>query len=682
MRTLVRLLLALVATLGLALVALAYFAPRWIESPELRERIAAAVRDATGRELHYRKLELGLLPPRLVIDGVALEGGPREQPLGAERIELEVALLPLFARTLLLDTLVVSGAELHLVRTAQGVQLPIRPPKADESAAPDAAREAENGSSAGVSVAVREVRIERSQLTLADRTLQPAVLWKLDALDARATGRMRKDAPVAFELAGLLAAAPLHAEGELTLAGAFDLKLAVADFALAALASYLPPPLVLAGSADLELELTGELDRCAGPLALELSDAEITRGESFKKPLGERAALTGRLVREGEAFRLEGGELALRDVEIAVSGELAPRLSVALDAAPFALEGFGAWLPALAESGASGSVALEQLELRAQPLAVHGGIALDRVAAPVGETTGLLTGRLDGRGDALVGENLELRIADQPFRLGLTLDDLARGPRARLGLASEGVDVGKLIAGLSGKPATLEGPLALTGDVRAPLGDPDALLRALTGNLALGVTPGRLRGVSLLRAAFDVLGGAGPAAAALLGAGKRDRLERFYQDAFETLSGSFQLANGQARTNDLRLVYPDYQVDLRGVLGLLDRSLDFQGRLTLFEDVDAALAAGSGDAAKPVRGVKRALPLAAVTGTLAAPRVSIAPEVALQFAAAYYGGGERREKLQRKLDEKLGEGSGKQVIDLLDSVLGGGGPARRGEQHR
>jgi len=257
------------------------------------------------------------------------------------------------------------------------------------------------------------------------------------------------------------------------------------------------------------------------------------------------------------------------------------------------------------------------------------------------------------------------------------VDDLAREPRSTLRLASEGADAGQLIAGLTGKPATLEGPLTLRGDVSAPLSDPDALLRALTGKLALGVTPGRLRGVSLLRAAFDALGSAG-AAAELLGGGKRNRLERFYQDAFETLSGSFQLAGGQARTDDLRLVYSDYQVDLRGVLGLIDRSLDFQGRLTLFEDVDRMLAEGAGDpAAKPERGVKRELPLAAVKGTLDAPRVVIAPQVALQFAAAYYGGGERREKLEKKLDEKLGEGTGKQVIDLLDSVLGGGRPAER-----
>jgi hypothetical protein len=115
----------------------------------------------------------------------------------------------------------------------------------------------------------------------------------------------------------------------------------------------------------------------------------------------------------------------------------------------------------------------------------------------------------------------------------------------------------------------------------------------------------------------------------------------------------------------LRLVYDDYRVDLAGVYGLLDRSLDFRGKLTMFEEIDRALAEGE------TRGVKRELPLAAVRGTLDDPKVRIAPEVALRFAAAYYAGGERREKLEQKLDEKLGEGGGKQVIDLLDSVLGG-----------
>jgi len=111
------------------------------------------------------------------------------------------------------------------------------------------------------------------------------------------------------------------------------------------------------------------------------------------------------------------------------------------------------------------------------------------------------------------------------------------------------------------------------------------------------------------------------------------------------------------------------------VLGLVDRSLDFTGRLTIFEELDRALAEGAASAEAPARGVKRELPLAAVKGTLDAPRVSISPQVALQFAASYYAGGERREELEKKLDERLGEGSGKQVIDLLEGVLGGG---RRG----
>ena len=258
---------------------------------------------------------------------------------------------------------------------------------------------------------------------------------------------------------------------------------------------------------------------------------------------------------------------------------------------------------------------------------------------------------------------MELRVADQRFRLGLTVDSLAAEPQASLRLASEGADAGALVGGLAGKASTLEGPLTLSTDLRAPLADPDALLRALSGELKLGVTPGRLRGVSLLRGAMLALGSAGGLAERLSG-GRHEQLERFYRDAFESLSGSFQIAGGRARTDDLRLVYQDYQVDLTGVLGLLDRSLDFRGTLTLFEDVDRALADGA-------RGVKRELPLAAVKGTLDAPKVSISPQVALSFAASLYGGGEQREKLERKIEKSLGEGSGKPVLDLLDSVLGG-----------
>jgi uncharacterized protein involved in outer membrane biogenesis len=674
MKWLIRAGIALVVLVGLALVALGVALPRLIERPEVREQIQAAARDATGRELHYDELAVGLLPPRLMALAVRLEGGAKTKPIAVERVELEVALLPLLTRTVLVDTLVVSGATLELGLTKDGLVLPIEPPEPGpkppaEAPAEPGSPEASDASSAGVSVAVREVRIERADLTLVDRTVSPPVSWRLEEVDLVAKGRLAEELPVAIDLSARLGEAPVRVQGEVTLAGALDLEIRVADFALGALGPYLPADTTLGGSADIELAPAGDAERFAGPLALDLTDAEIRQGESFRKPAGERAALTGQVEREGEVFRLRDGKLALRDVAIDLSAETAPRTRATLSAKPFDLEDFGAWLPALAESGARGKLALDQLEVTVDPLGVKGGILLEGVGAPLGEAQGLLTGRLEGHGNALRGENLELLLAGQRFRVGLDVDDIAGDPRARVRLDSDAVDAGKLIAGVSGEPSTLEGPLELKGDVRVPLSGSAAPLEAANGRLELSVSPGRLRGVSLLRSAFDALGGAGRAGD-LLGGDKRGRLERYQKDAFETLAGSFEIQGGRARTDDLRLVYSDYQVDLRGVLGLVDQSLDFKGHLTLFEELDAVLAEGA-TSAEPTRGVKRELPLAAVKGTIDEPRVVIAPEAALQFAASYYVGGERREKLQRKLDEKLGGEAGKQVIDLLDSVLGG-----------
>ncbi len=664
MRLLARALLGLAAVLALAVVALAVLAPRLIDRPELRERIALAAQAATGRTLQYERLDVGLLPLRLEAFGAALEGGPKHAPLRAERVALEVALLPLLARTVLVDTLVVRGAELTLVRGRNGIELPIAPPVRQKAEPSPDGEDAASAAGGGVSLALREVRIEQSRVTLRDDTVRPPVAWTLDALDLRARGRLLVDAPIPFELTADLHGAKLQIEGEASRAGALDLRIALAKFPLERLQPYLPAPLTLAGAADLELALKGELARFAGPLSVELSAAEITRGATFRKPAGERAAFEGRLVRDGAALRIEDGLLALADAELAVSAEIAPRVRARLAAPRIELASFDGWLPALGAAGASGAVGFDAFDVRLDPLALSGGIVLDDVSAPVGETRGSLRGRLEGRGDSLVGDALELRVAEQPFRLGLTLDALASEPQAALRLRSEGTDSGSLVSGLSGKPSTLEGPLALGADLRAPLSDPDTLLRALSGQLQLGVTPGKLRGVSLLRSAFAALGSAGGVAERLSGA-KRGELARYYSDAFETLAGSFQIRGGKARTNDLRLVYPDYQVDLAGALGLLDRSLDFRGKLTLFEELDRTLGDGA-------RGVKRELPLAAVRGTLDDPRVSISPQVALAFAAGYYGGGERREKLERAVDERLGTGSGKQVLDLLDSVLGGG----------
>jgi hypothetical protein len=58
-----------------------------------------------------------------------------------------------------------------------------------------------------------------------------------------------------------------------------------------------------------------------------------------------------------------------------------------------------------------------------------------------------------------------------------------------------------------------------------------------------------------------------------------------------------------------------------------------------------------------------------VRGSLGAPRVELTREAALALAGSFTSG-PRRDRLERKLDDRLGEGRGKEVIDALEGLLG------------
>jgi hypothetical protein len=64
------------------------------------------------------------------------------------------------------------------------------------------------------------------------------------------------------------------------------------------------------------------------------------------------------------------------------------------------------------------------------------------------------------------------------------------------------------------------------------------------------------------------------------------------------------------------------------------------------------------------------IPLAHVGGTLSAPRVDLSREVVLNFAATY-AASKHRTEIEQKIDERLGEGAGREVLDTLQGILGG-----------
>ena len=62
------------------------------------------------------------------------------------------------------------------------------------------------------------------------------------------------------------------------------------------------------------------------------------------------------------------------------------------------------------------------------------------------------------------------------------------------------------------------------------------------------------------------------------------------------------------------------------------------------------------------------IPLAGITGTLDAPRVKVHSDDALRFAALY-ASQHNREKWERAIDERLGDGAGREVLDELERIL-------------
>ena len=116
---------------------------------------------------------------------------------------------------------------------------------------------------------------------------------------------------------------------------------------------------------------------------------------------------------------------------------------------------------------------------------------------------------------------------------------------------------------------------------------------------------------------------------------------------------------GRYRINDY-----GYEVKLVGAIALENMGLDLSGTLTLNENAKQVLSEGA--EAKP----KRVIRLAHVGGTADAPKVTVRADEALSIARGARP--DKVEELSEKIDERLGEGAGKQVLDALEGILGGG----------
>jgi hypothetical protein len=706
-----RVALALAFALLLAIAAAAWLLPRWFEGDAFREILRAAARDATGRDVAWDALSLALFPPRLVATQVRV--GNAAAPLVlAERVELRIAIAPLLERLVRIDSLALDGVAWRIERTPAAIEVPIAPQRTPSAPRPAAvappsaaAQPAPAVPSAGrgplLRFAVRSVELRRSRIAWDDRALQPPVAIELRDVEGTAM-RNSEEAPMSGSVAGTLASGgTLRIAGSVALDGNLDIEATLGAVDLAPFAGYFGRDFALAGriggtirargpaaafealEADLEIadasvragdvatqgpvalkaRLDGSITKAEGDFELDATRAQLSAyGGAFKKPPGAPARASGKLVRDANGkLSVDGVHLSIKNMNGQTS--VAPD-GVHFDAAPFDLSGWGELIPALASLAPEGPIALEGVRVATSPLALGGRVRLDDVRLHTASRAPIaLRGALLGNGASIASEGLVATLGGQAVALSLRVDALDAVPRHHSQLHANHADARALFEALTGKTDVLEGPATIDADLAGPLGA--AAPAGVAGTIDLAVGAGRIANVSPLRAAVDGLARYSESARLI----DRERAERslapYLGDRFESIRGHFAVGDGYARTDDLVLRYPGYQLEVRGSVALEGQRLDLSGRIALDEAVFAALAEKPAEAGAGARSID----VARVRGTAAEPKLEVDRAGALAFAASF-ALAQRRDKLERKLDKQLGEGNGGAILDALDRLLG------------
>ena len=340
--------------------------------------------------------------------------------------------------------------------------------------------------------------------------------------------------------------------------------------------------IALLGPLRLEADLEGGSEAPSGRFDIDATDAELAYGGAFRKPAGTSATVSGRIVSGPDGvLGFDDLKLRVRDLDATVELRTGSRMRMELRAAPFDLAGWEALVPALADWQLGGRLAPGGLALERAPTALHGRVDLNGVRATHARGGSLeLRGALLGEGPRVRSEGLELVVGDQPFRVDAELVDLgAPAPRWRLRFEGRDAEVHRLLDGFARRRDALHGRLAIDGDLGLPLdtgGDP---LASLTGRVRLEIRDGWTSGRSLLKTSLDALVAVARPLDLLtrgLHTGRHDSAK----DRFESITGTFDLAQGMARTEDLRIVEREHSIDLSGTLRLADLALDMRGRLS------------------------------------------------------------------------------------------------------
>lgn len=492
MRTLAKALLVIVALIGFtALSIYAYLSS--LDAGEFRENIAQVVKQATGRDLAVSgEISFKIFPaPRLVVEGLSLSNaswGKRSTLISADRVVAQVALMPLFSRTISIERVVLIRPVLNLERNAKG--------ESNWNLWQNVSDSADPGS---LVIDVSNVDVRNGRISYLNHRAGRSTVLKVQELRLRSKGFLQ---PMDMWFKGHFNDYALRISGE---AGSLATLLENEPFAVDLLLNFGSAVATLKGGIKQPMELRGVR------ASLTLTVRDVARFFNPRDKRSERMVVTGRVRIRDEKNRyiFDQLELALGMSDLSGSISIGPSNGRTLVRAALGSK-FLDVDSIFSDPGDNKRAANRRLipdwpipvdSLRALDADIHFSgrrvlirdVEFDRLKVNMGLDSGRLRIRPSG---SLYRGKLEGRI---------DLDARANTPRLLMEISGTKINLGMLIRALKGKQIMTGGTGQLYFKLEGAGPDPRKIAASMNGRFLVSSGPGRINNSAFKRIGADAL---------------------------------------------------------------------------------------------------------------------------------------------------------------------------------
>jgi AsmA protein len=671
---------ALVALVATALVAV-YFL---FDPNDHKDRIARAVKDATGRELALPgKLSLAIFPWIAIETGEASLGNPAgfgsEPFLTLKRAKLSVKLMPLLKKQLEIGRIEVDGLDLRLVQDANG--------KGNwEDWGSDEPKPA-SPQSEPLGMDLAGIAITNSRIAFQDM-----VAGNVNVQIGRVAPGVAFPVKIAMDVTPAPGATPLPLgiEGQLGL----DLdkqRYQFREFKLNGVVQPTGAPKPLAwrfatpaadldldaqtlaktsftaevGDASVQGEITGEklidAPSLAGSFALaKVSPRALMQQFGIAPPVTRDSKVLGSFSAQG-GYAWKGGVARLTDLKLALDeSKLIGRFSydTSDSAMDFALGLDQIDLDRYQPPPTGPTESAEPIELPVdflKPLRAKGTFNVGRITVGGAHLSNLAAGVNIGGAVARFAP-LQADLYDGHYNGDIGIDMRPATPLLTMDEHMAGIDIAKLMADFADSKL-LAGKGNLDMKMSASGRNGDALLKTLTGSIAMNLQEGAVEGADIWYAIAE--------AQSLIKNRKLSGATNTKRTAFETLKASADVVNGIATNKDLTIASSLLRVTGSGIVNLISTEVDYT--------VNAAVLRSPPGADADIAALERASIPVKITGTAAS--LKIRPDLkGLAKAEVQKVIDEHKEEVKQKVETKAEELKTKateKAKDKLKDLLGG-----------